>query len=65
MWYAIITVVFVQTSGATHPVTQLVPMLDAPTCIRFIASFEQTTKTANPRDIVLAKCEKIAPKAKA
>jgi hypothetical protein len=66
MWHAIIAMVLVANNGTAHPtMTQIIEFKSQQTCAAFISHFEQQIKAANPRDIVVAKCEKIAPRANA
>lgn len=65
MWTAIITVVFVQASGAASIASKLEPMPNEAACKRFVAALESAVKAGNPRDIVIVRCEKITPKANA
>ncbi|MGL4233210.1 MAG: hypothetical protein ACRDAM_15940 [Casimicrobium sp.] len=66
MWHALITIIFIANNGSAHPsAVKMIAFPDQPACVAFVRQFEHNIKAANPREIVLAKCEKIPPKANA
>lgn len=66
MWHAILAIVFVTNNGALAPSHVVaLPMQSKAMCEQLVTTFRDAAKQSNPRDIVIAHCQKVPPKANA